>query len=155
MSEIDKTSITSEKDRGYEASDVPATVAPADQTMETILKRLPTQYREELMKQYDLPQDKVSILTVLRYATPLEFGMQIVGALMAIAGGISSSKTFSADRVFVYRCCLAAYDYFIGKFDKLVWWICLSWNAEFDSSCYHSRVRFPSICAFFAIPSIC
>jgi len=87
MSDADKTSFTGDKEKGYETSDVP-TVAPADQTMDTILQRLPTQYREEIMKQYDLPQDKVSILTILRYATPLEFGMQIVGSLMAIAGGI-------------------------------------------------------------------
>jgi len=93
MGEVEETSVIG-KEKGDAASDV----APADQTMETILQRLPTQYREELMKQYDLPQDKVSFLTVLRYATLLEFGMQIVGALMAIAAGILFSQAIAPSK---------------------------------------------------------
>lgn len=89
MSQTEKNSVSSDKDKGDAASDV--AVAPADQTMDNILERLPSQYRKELLKQYELPETKVSIITCLRYATPLEFGMQIVGAFMAIAAGMSLS----------------------------------------------------------------
>jgi len=59
----------------------------ADQPLENILQRLPTDYREEILKQYDLPVVKVSILTIFRYGTPLEYAMEIVGILFAIAAG--------------------------------------------------------------------
>lgn len=69
-------------------------LAPEDQPLDTILQRLPSHYREEILKQYDLPDVKVSILTILRYATPLEFAMQVVGLIMAIAAGIYSYIIF-------------------------------------------------------------
>lgn len=63
-------------------------VAPTDQTPDDALDKLPTRYREEILKQYDLPQTKVSFLTVFRYATPLEYAMQVIGLIAAIAAGI-------------------------------------------------------------------
>lgn len=45
------------------------------------------QYREAALKQYKLPEVRVSLLTVLGYATPLEMGVQLLGAIMAIASG--------------------------------------------------------------------
>jgi len=65
-----------------------SSVAGADQPLEHVLQRLPTNYREEILKQYDLPEVKVSILTIFRYGTPLEYAMEIVGLLFAIAAGI-------------------------------------------------------------------
>lgn len=62
-------------------------VAPADQPLDTALDRLPTQFREEILKQYDLPSTKVSIFTIYKYGTPLEYAMQFLGILMAIAAG--------------------------------------------------------------------
>jgi hypothetical protein len=64
-----------------------ATIAPEDQPLDVILQRLPSHYRTEILKQYDLPVVKVSIFTILRYATPLEVVMQVVGLIMAIAAG--------------------------------------------------------------------
>ena len=46
-----------------------------------------TEYLEAAAKQYELPQVSVSLITVLRYATPLETGIQLVGSIMAIAAG--------------------------------------------------------------------
>ena len=46
------------------------------------------QYREAALKQYELPEVSVSIFTVLGYATPLEMGIQLLGSIMAIAGGL-------------------------------------------------------------------
>jgi hypothetical protein len=67
-----------------------AQVASADQPLETMLQRLPSHYRKEILRQYDLPETKVSIMTILRYATPVEVAMQILGLLCAIAAGIAS-----------------------------------------------------------------
>ena len=46
-----------------------------------------TAYLEVAAKQYELPQVSVSLITVLRYATPWETGIQLVGSIMAIAAG--------------------------------------------------------------------
>jgi hypothetical protein len=62
-------------------------VAVADQPLEKALERLPTQYRNEILKQYELPNSKVSILTIFRYATPYEIALQVIGILMAIVAG--------------------------------------------------------------------
>lgn len=62
-------------------------VAPADQPLDTALDRLPAQFREEILRQYDLPSVKVSIFTIYKYGTPLEYAMQFLGILMAIAAG--------------------------------------------------------------------
>jgi hypothetical protein len=70
-----------------------ASVAPADSALETVLERLPTKFRDEILKQYDLPDTKVSILTIFRYGTPLEYAMQALGVLMAIGGGIFPFKS--------------------------------------------------------------
>lgn len=64
-------------------------VAQSDQPLEHVLQRLPSQYREEILKQYDLPVAKVSILTIFRYGTPLEYALQVIGILFAIAAGKS------------------------------------------------------------------
>jgi len=89
----------SEKEKGVqggEATDSTSasttSIAPIDQPLEDILKRLPTQHREELQKQYEMPEVKVGILSILRYATPLEFALQIVGLLMAIGAGKLTSS---------------------------------------------------------------
>ena len=62
-------------------------VAPADQPLNTVLERLPTQFRQEILKQYDLPNVKVSIFTIFKYGTPMEYALQFLGILMAIAAG--------------------------------------------------------------------
>ena len=62
-------------------------VAPSDQPLATVLERLPTQFRQEILKQYDLPDIKVSIFTIFKYGTPLEYAIQFLGILMAIAAG--------------------------------------------------------------------
>jgi hypothetical protein len=64
-------------------------LAPADQAHEEVLKRLPANQRNSILKQYDLPEINVSILTILRYATPFESLLQIIGLLMAFGAGIS------------------------------------------------------------------
>jgi len=45
------------------------------------------EYLEAAAKQYELPRVSVSLITVLRYATPLETGIQLLGSIMAISGG--------------------------------------------------------------------
>jgi hypothetical protein len=64
-----------------------SSVGLADRPLEETLARLPTRFREELARQYDLPDNKISIIDILRYATPLEVVMMIVGTVMAIVAG--------------------------------------------------------------------
>ena len=95
-------------------------VAAADQPLEQVLQRLPTQYREEILKQYDLPDVKVSILTIFRYGTPVEYVMQVVGILFAITAGKPS--LFSRMEIDgVSRRCIADDHGYHGEYDQLVW----------------------------------
>jgi hypothetical protein len=68
-------------------NDGEGTVPVVDQSMEEILERLPSHYRKEILKQYDVPEVNISILTILRYGTTAEFCMQVVGTISAIAAG--------------------------------------------------------------------
>lgn len=77
-------------DKSIASGTTEAKIAPADQPLETILQRLPSHFRKEILKQYELPETKVSIMTILRYATPLEVAMQILGLICAITAGIAS-----------------------------------------------------------------
>lgn len=52
------------------------------------LDQLPEKHREEILKQYDLPNVKVNLFTILGYGTPLDFTMQIVGSIMSVGAGI-------------------------------------------------------------------
>lgn len=54
------------------------------------LAGLPEMYRDEILRQYDIPQTKVSLLAVLRHATLFEKLLMIVGTIMAIASGLFS-----------------------------------------------------------------
>jgi hypothetical protein len=62
--------------------------ADADEALGDIIDRLPTQFREEILKQYDLPQEKYSLFTIFKWATPFEVFLQVFGLLMAIGAGI-------------------------------------------------------------------
>jgi hypothetical protein len=62
--------------------------AQVEQAHDDVLKRLPTHQRNSILLQYDLPAIKVSIFTILRYATRFEALLQVTGLLMAIGAGI-------------------------------------------------------------------
>lgn len=96
------------------------TVAPEDQPLDTILQRLPSHYRKEILKQYDLPQVKVSIFTILRYATPLEVVMQVVGLIMAIAAGTFPHNILFGWKLIFYRRCVTFDDHLTGKLDEFI-----------------------------------
>jgi hypothetical protein len=51
------------------------------------LAGLPEKYKEEILRQYDLPETKVSFLAILGYATWIEVVLMVVGSLMSIAAG--------------------------------------------------------------------
>jgi len=59
----------------------------ADEMMGNVIDRLPTQFREQIMRQYDLPQETYSLFEIFKWATPIEVAMQIFGLLMAIGAG--------------------------------------------------------------------
>src|SRR5579862_9376274 len=80
----------SEKKGGKSESSEASSIAAVDRPLEEILQRLPTQQREQLQKQYELPEVKVGIITILRYATPLEMALQILGLIMGNLQGTST-----------------------------------------------------------------
>jgi hypothetical protein len=115
----------SEKQQPYLSKDESSrggTDLGADQPLENVLQRLPTNYREEILKQYDLPVVKVSILTIFRYGTPLEYAMEIVGILFAIAAGtLPPCTSRTAVDFCVFRRCVAVDYCYHGKHDESIW----------------------------------
>lgn len=138
MTEKKDTMSSNAEEKSIASTPPGAKVASADQPLETMLQRLPSHYRKEIMKQYDLPETKVGLMTILRYATPVEVGMQILGLLCAIAAGITLSVMISN---WLCRRCSSAYDYYVGKFDELVWWVYFTWDTEYSATCYGRGVQ--------------
>ena len=62
-------------------------IAHVDYASEKTHEPLPTQIPKEIVKQYELPNSKVSFLTIFRYATPFELFLQVVGTICAIVAG--------------------------------------------------------------------
>jgi hypothetical protein len=125
--------------------------ADADETLEAVIERLPTQFRTEILRQYDMPKTKYGYFTIFRWATPLEVAMQIFGLLMAIGAGMSSLLTLFVRHasfyatapvgggmlwwrwselvvlmIFLYRGCVAAFDDCHGENDEYVWRVCVA-----------------------------
>jgi hypothetical protein len=63
-----------------------------NEEFEERLAGLPEKYRDEILRQYDIPETNVSLFAVLRHATLFENLLMIVGTLMAIASGISHAN---------------------------------------------------------------
>ena len=53
------------------------------------LANLPEQYREEILRQYDVPTSKATIFTILGFATWVEMLLMVVGTLLSIGAGTS------------------------------------------------------------------
>jgi hypothetical protein len=53
------------------------------------LDALPQKHRDELLKQYDLPEVKVNLIKLLGYGTPVDVVLQLVGSIMAFGAGLS------------------------------------------------------------------
>jgi hypothetical protein len=51
------------------------------------LAGLPAKYKDEILRQYDLPETKVSLLSVLGHATWIEVVLMVVGSIMSIGAG--------------------------------------------------------------------
>ena len=58
---------------------------------EAKLEGLPEKYREEILKQYELPETKASLVSILKYATWVEVMFMVVGTLMSIGSGTHRS----------------------------------------------------------------
>lgn len=56
------------------------------------LDELPDKYRAEILRQYDLPEVKVNLFTILGYGTRLDLALQIIGTIMSIGAGISPPR---------------------------------------------------------------
>lgn len=69
-------------------STTPEEVGKIEDDFEHRLASLPEQYREEILRQYDLPTCKATLLTILGYATWVEVLLMIAGTLLSICAGI-------------------------------------------------------------------
>jgi hypothetical protein len=56
------------------------------------LAGLPERHRDEILRQYEIPETDVSLFAVLRHATLFEKVLMVIGTLMAIASGITHSN---------------------------------------------------------------
>lgn len=66
-------------------------VVALDDKADFDLDQLPEKHREEILKQYDLPNVKVNLFTILGYGTPLDFVLQSLGSVMAVGAGTTIS----------------------------------------------------------------
>jgi len=74
-----------------------SSVVVLDDKADFDLDKLPDKHREEILKQYELPNVKVNFFTILGYGTPLDFALQILGSVMSVAAGILSSRYCGTD----------------------------------------------------------
>ena len=81
------------------------------------LAGLPEKYRDEILRQYEIPEDKVTLFAVLRHATMFEKLLMIIGTIMAIASGIIFPYTSNIILTFC-RCRTPSYDCYLRQFDK-------------------------------------
>jgi hypothetical protein len=66
----------------------PSSVVASDDK-EDRLDKLPEKYRDEILRQYDLPEVKVNLFTILGYGTRFDLVLQIVGSIASVGAGIS------------------------------------------------------------------
>lgn len=60
----------------------------ASDDKEERLDKLPEKYRDEILRQYDLPEVKVNLFTILGYDTRFDLVLQIIGSIMSVGAGI-------------------------------------------------------------------
>lgn len=60
---------------------------PKKDDFEERLAGLPEKYRDEILRQFDIPQTKITLLSVLGYATWPEILLMIAGSLFSMGGG--------------------------------------------------------------------
>ena len=74
----------------------PSATSALDTTTDTETKKdvfeerlagLPEKYRSEILKQYDIPETKVTLFGVLRHATWVEVLLMVAGTFLSIASG--------------------------------------------------------------------
>jgi hypothetical protein len=58
-----------------------------EKPFEERLTTLPEQYREEVLRQYDLPESKATLLSILGLATWFEIFLMVAGTFLSIAAG--------------------------------------------------------------------
>ena len=69
------------------ATDTPPELETKKDDFEERLAGLPEKYRDEILKQYDIPQIKVSLFGILQHATWVEILLMVAGTFLSIASG--------------------------------------------------------------------
>src|SRR5271170_2058098 len=90
MSDEEKLSYTPSSSRST-PTEVPegTETKKEDDEFEERLAGLPEKYREEILKQYDIPNIKVNLFHVLGHAEWTEVLLMIIGTFCSIAAGIT------------------------------------------------------------------
>ena len=60
-----------------------------DEEFKDRLASLPEKYREEILKQYDLPDTNATLLHILGYATWIDVVLMVLGTLFSMGSGTS------------------------------------------------------------------
>ena len=55
---------------------------------EARLATLPEEYRDEVLRQYDLPESKATILSIFAFATWMEILLMVAGTIFSIGAGV-------------------------------------------------------------------
>jgi len=109
------------------------------------LASLPEQFRREILRQYEIPETKVSLLAVLRYATLLEDVLMVIGFVLSIGAGM---QHISRIRL-MCRSLSASDGRYPWQFDKRLWrhfepWFLDSHQHPFCQRFYRASIPFGS-----------
>lgn len=127
---------------------------------EAKLQGLPEKYRQEILKQYDLPETKASLISILKYATGIEVLFMVVGTLMSIGSGTSPSLSFSHNlpshsftnttlkdasscrsMILTFRCRTTFNDGGLWRFNECLWRDCNSWLLHCNKRFLNRRIQ--------------
>ena len=79
--------MASKSSTSVSASPTKTEVEKEDDDFVQRLRALPEQYREEILRQYDLPATKGSLVAILGFATWVEVILMAVGSILSIGAG--------------------------------------------------------------------
>jgi hypothetical protein len=94
------------------------------------------QHREELEKQYEIPKIKVGFLTILGYGTPLDYFLQILGAIMSIGSG-TIPQQISAN----LRGCASSHVNIDREFNERLWQFLTTRSNRIDTAGLRRRIQ--------------
>jgi len=84
MGDAEKAASVQPQANGESVPDKPT----AEDAFDAKLASLPERFRAEILRQYEIPETKVSLLAVLRYATLFEDILMVIGFILSVGAGM-------------------------------------------------------------------